>query len=102
MGATGGSPGQHYTRCTHGTAHSGGQASGVDPPAQPPPAAPPLPLHCSARTKRIVGIKNLDIYALALYVDQGAARSALQGRFRGSSAASLAADQELFDGEPGL
>lgn len=49
-----------------------------------------------------MGIKNLDIYALALYVDQGAARSALQGRFRGSSAASLAADQELFDGEPGL
>ena len=49
-----------------------------------------------------MGIKNLAIYALALYVDQGAARSALQGRFRCSSAASLAADQELFDGEPGL
>ena len=60
---------------------------------------PLCPLHCSARTKRIVGIKNLDIYALALYVDRGAARSALHGRFRGASAASLAADQALFDGE---
>ena len=70
-------------------------------PAHPGAPRPPQLLHRRARTKRIMGVKNLDIYALALYVDQGAARRELQGRFRGASATSLATDQTLFDGEQG-
>ncbi|EFN51273.1 hypothetical protein CHLNCDRAFT_55230 [Chlorella variabilis] len=51
-----------------------------------------------ARTKRIAGVKNLDIYALGLFVDPSAVRGALQGKFRGADPASLAKDQKLFDG----
>lgn len=50
-----------------------------------------------ARTKRIAGVKNLDIYALGLFVDPSAVRGALQGKFRGADPASLAKDQKLFD-----
>lgn len=49
------------------------------------------------RTKKIAGIKSLDIYALALYVNRGAAQSALGRRFSGRAPAELAKDQELFD-----
>lgn len=56
---------------------------------------------CRARTKRIAGVKNLDIYALGLFVDPSAVRGALQGKFRGADPASLAKDQKLFDGEQG-
>ena len=94
-------------QCACSAAHSGGRAQEPAHPRShtrtPNPLLPSLFLcQCSARTKRIAGIKSLDIYAVALYVDLGAARSALQGRFRGASAASLSADQALFDGEPGL
>lgn len=56
---------------------------------------------CSARTKRIAGLKNLDIYALALYVDPAAAHSVLQPKLKGVAAQGLARDQTLFDGEVG-
>ena len=50
------------------------------------------------RSKRLAGIKNIDVYALALYVDPQAARSTLQDRFRDQPTEKLAADQRLFDG----
>lgn len=54
---------------------------------------------CRARSKRLVGIKNLDIYAVALFVDPTAVHSALGGHFRGASCPeALARDQALFDG----
>lgn len=55
---------------------------------------------CSSRTKRIAGIKDLDIYALALYVDPAAARSVLQPKFKGASSDGLVRSQALYDGEP--
>lgn len=55
---------------------------------------------CSARNKRIAGIKSLDLYALALFVDPGSVRSALRARFGGADATTLARDQRLFDGAP--
>lgn len=80
-------------------------AAPVGPFLPPLPAAlnPPLLPGRSARTKRIAGIKSLDIYAVGLYVDQGAAHSALHRTFGGAaSAAALATDQRLFDGEAHL
>jgi hypothetical protein len=52
---------------------------------------------CRTRTKRIAGIKNLDVYALALYVDERAARSALARKFQGRSRDEVASSQALFD-----
>lgn len=43
-----------------------------------------------------------DVYAFALYVDQGAARSKLSGNFKGQAAAAVAQDQRLFDGKGGV
>lgn len=40
-----------------------------------------------------------DVYAFAMYVDQAAAHSKLHSKFSGQSAAALAKDQQLFDGE---
>lgn len=57
---------------------------------------------CSARNKRIAGIKGLDLYALALFVDPGSVRSALRAKFGSADAAALARDQRLFDGAPPL
>lgn len=71
-------------------------------PACPLPSLPPCPCAFTplrARTKRIAGIKNLDIYALALFVDQQAVRSQLHAKFGGASADALARSQALFDGE---
>lgn len=62
-------------------------------------ALPTACVVCRSRTKRVAGIKSLDIYALALYVDPAAARAALAPKFRGAAApAVLAGDQALFDG----
>eukprot|EP00887_Chlorella_sp_A99_P007281 scaffold2.g7281.t1 len=49
------------------------------------------------RRKRLAGIKNLDVYALGLYVAEAAARRELRGRFAGAAPDALAADQALFD-----
>lgn len=57
----------------------------------------PIIAGAGARTKKIAGLKSLDVYALALFVDQGAVRSSLGGMFSGTDAASLAQDQRLFD-----
>ncbi|KAL4448872.1 hypothetical protein ABPG77_007589 [Micractinium sp. CCAP 211/92] len=57
----------------------------------------PVIAGAGARTKRIAGLKNLDIYALALYVDPAAARSVLQPKLNGVAAGSLAGNQALFD-----
>lgn len=57
----------------------------------------PVITGAGARTKRIAGLKNLDIYALALYVDPAAAHSVLQPKLKGVAAQGLARDQTLFD-----
>lgn len=51
----------------------------------------------SVRAKRLLGIKNIDCYALALYVDPDV-KGALGGKFAGAAPEQLAADQRLFDG----
>jgi hypothetical protein len=52
------------------------------------------------RSKKIAGIKSLDIYALALYVDEEGARRALHSKFGKLSPDTLAKTQALFDGTP--
>lgn len=49
------------------------------------------------RRKRLAGIKNLDVYALGLYVADVEARRELHGLFAGADATRLASDQRLFD-----
>ena len=61
----------------------------------------PVIVGTGARSKRLAGIKNLDIYALGLFVAEGAARREL-ARFRGATPESLAASQALFDGARGV
>lgn len=50
-----------------------------------------------ARTKRIAGIKSLDIYALALYVDKKELKNNLGRKFGRRLPEQLANDQDLFD-----
>lgn len=50
------------------------------------------------RAKKILGIKNINIYALGIYVDSVAAKKALAGKYKGAgSVEALSADQNLFD-----
>ena len=49
------------------------------------------------RAKRLLGIKNIDVYALALYVDPEV-KGALGPKFRGAAPGELAKSQRLFDG----
>ena len=58
----------------------------------------PTPPLCSTRTKKIAGIKSLDVYALALYVDQRAAKHTLGHKFAGQAPAQISHD-ELLGGE---
>lgn len=51
------------------------------------------------RAKRILGIKNINIYALGIYVDDVAAKRLLAGRFKGAREEALSKDQRLFDGQ---
>ncbi len=51
------------------------------------------------RAKRILGLKNINIYALGIYVDDAAAKRALAGRFKAASAEAISKDQTMFDGE---
>ena len=57
---------------------------------------PPRP--CRTRTKKIAGIKSLDVYALALYVDQKAAKHTLGHKFSGQAPAQVSHDA-LLGGE---
>jgi len=43
------------------------------------PSLPPFPTH-SARSKRLLGIKNVDVYALGLYVDPAAVKKVAAGK----------------------
>ena len=54
---------------------------------------------CRVRAKRLLGIKNIDVYAMALYVDADGARGVLAHKFRGAAPDQLAKNQQLFDGE---
>lgn len=56
----------------------------------------PVVVGVGARTKKIAGIKSLDIYALALYVDENAAKGALHKRFKDKRSDQVAKDQSLF------
>lgn len=49
------------------------------------------------RTKKLAGIKNIDVYALAFYIDESSTKRSLQGKFRNSSPDSLQKDQKLFN-----
>lgn len=49
-----------------------------------------------ARTKKIAGIKSIDIYSLGLYVEEGAARSALHHYYSNSTPEEIANDPALF------
>jgi hypothetical protein len=53
------------------------------------------------RSKRLAGIKNLDVYALALYVDEGFAKGALRRKFPAGTAVEDVARQQstLFGGK---
>lgn len=50
------------------------------------------------RAKRILGLKNINIYALGIYVDDVAAKRQLGARLKSSSEDAVAQDQKLFDG----
>lgn len=54
------------------------------------------------RTKKIAGIKSLDIYALALYVDEPAIKRVLHSKFGSSTADALVKNPALFDGKQPL
>ena len=58
----------------------------------------PTVLTLRVRAKRILGLKNINIYALGIYVDDAAAKRQLGGRFKSSSEDAVAKDQQLFDG----
>ena len=45
-----------------------------------------------------MGLKNINIYALGIYVDDAAAKRQLAGRFKGASEEAISKDQKLFDG----
>ncbi|KAF8060612.1 FAP2 [Scenedesmus sp. PABB004] len=49
------------------------------------------------RAKRILGLKNINVYTVGLYVDGSGAKKAL-GKFKGSDADKLTANQAAFDG----
>jgi hypothetical protein len=49
------------------------------------------------RIKKLAGIKNIDVYALAFYVDESATKRALHDKFKNSSPDSLQNDQNLFN-----
>lgn len=57
----------------------------------------PVALGAGSRTKRVAGVKTIDVYTLALYVDPAAAKQLLGGR-GGSSREALAKEQAMFDG----
>lgn len=50
-----------------------------------------------ARTKKIAGIKSIDIYSLALYVDEGVAGAVLRRRYANAAPEAVAKDSKLFD-----
>jgi len=58
-----------------------------------------LSYHFRVRAKRILGWKNINIYALGIYVDNVAAKRQLAGRFKGVCEKDLSKDQALFDGQ---
>ncbi|KAK9816941.1 hypothetical protein WJX72_007231 [[Myrmecia] bisecta] len=49
------------------------------------------------RRKKVIGVKNIDVYAVGLYVDPVAAKKVLGSKCRGASPDDLAAQQKLFD-----
>jgi len=49
------------------------------------------------RSKRLLGIKNLHIYAVGVYVDGAAAKKALAHQFKSSETEDLAKNQAMFD-----
>jgi hypothetical protein len=50
------------------------------------------------RAKKILGIKNINIYALGIYVDAAAAKKSLANKYKSVSEADLSKQQVLFDG----
>ena len=58
-----------------------------------------MPPHaCRVRAKRILGLKNLNIYGVGIYVDSTAARKALLPRYRNSTGEQLSANPAFFQG----
>lgn len=45
------------------------------------------------RSKRLLGLKNIDVYSIALFVDPTSLQKELAGKIKGHSAESLAKDQ---------
>ena len=50
------------------------------------------------RAKRIAGLKNVNVYALGIYIDEAAALKALAPKHKAKPAAALAKDAALFAG----
>ncbi|KAK9806684.1 hypothetical protein WJX73_008043 [Symbiochloris irregularis] len=48
-----------------------------------------------ARSKRLVGIKNINVYSLGFYIDEQAAKKVLGPKFKGRTVESLSKDQQL-------
>ncbi len=65
----------------------------LDPPT---PSSPPHARARSVRAKRLLGLKNINVYALGLYVDAPAAKRALA---KHKPAAGTAPSQSLYDGQ---
>jgi hypothetical protein len=57
-----------------------------------------IPLMCSTRQKKLAGIKSLDVYALALYVDERGAHSLLHSKVSGKSQQEVINDQSIYTG----
>ncbi|GFH25788.1 chalcone_isomerase domain-containing protein, partial [Haematococcus lacustris] len=49
------------------------------------------------RVKKILGLKNINIYALGIYVDSAAAKKALGSKFKSLDKETLANSQALLD-----
>lgn len=49
------------------------------------------------RSKRLLGLKNINVYTLGLYVDGPGAKRALRSKHQGREASSLASNQRLYD-----
>lgn len=53
---------------------------------------------CSTRQKKLAGIKSLDVYALALYVDERGAHSLLHSKVSGKTEQDAVNDQSVYTG----
>ena len=50
------------------------------------------------RAKKILGIKNINIYSLGIYVDEAAAKRQLSARFKSADEEAISKDAKLFEG----